>query len=252
MTDTGAADPRLAAALAAYGDSGDTPATRAELLAAVAGARLFVAITASSTAEELVNGLRAESSAEMALVSLMSSDGVRALPAFADTVALRRWRLDVRPVPVDATYLCRAALDDGASAVVLDPGGVAAVLREPDLRALADGYVPVAGADLAVRRTTDELTAPQTPPDAALVAALGRALRDEPVRDARLLDGPAGPVLGVVPKRPLDPPALAALAARLMHRLGADLPAGGLDLAVVPAGGPGYPVRRRRFTRPGR
>lgn len=249
MTDTGAADPRLAAALTAYDD---TPGTRAELLAAVAGARLFVAITASSTAEEMINGLRAESSAEMALVSLVASDGARALPAFADTGALRRWRLDVRPVPVDATYLCRAALDDGASAVVLDPGGVAAVLREPDLRALADGYVPVAGADLAVRRTTDALTAPSASPAPALVAALAQALRDEPIRAARLLEGPAGPVLGVVPQRPLDAPALAALATRLVHRLGADLPVGGLDLAVVPADGPGYPVRRRRFTRPGR
>jgi hypothetical protein len=249
VTDTGAADPRLAAALSAY--DGSLPA-RAELLAAAAGARLFVAITATATAEETVHGLRAESSAEMALVSLVASDGARALPAFADTASLRRWRLDVRPVPVDATYLCRAALDDGATAVVLDPGGVAAVLREPDLRALAAGYVPVAGADLAVRRTSEQLTAPRRAPDGRWVAALAEALRDEPVREARLLDGPAGPVLGVVPRGPLDAPALAALAQRLVQRLGPALPAEGLDLAVVAAGGPGYPVRRRRLTRRGR
>jgi hypothetical protein len=245
MTDQGEADPRLAAALLVH--DGSLPA-RAEVLAALAGARVFVAITATATAEETAaaTGLRAESSAEMALVSVVASDGERALPAFASVADLRRWRLDVRPVPVAAPYLARAALDDGAAAVVLDPGGAGVVLRRADLTALAAGYVPVPGADLAAQRTTAVLTAPAAAPDPAFVAALEAAVRPERPRAARLLDGPAGPVLGIAPRRPLDAGALTALAQRVMLRLGASLPPAGLDLAIVPPAGPGYPLLTRR------
>jgi hypothetical protein len=245
VSDDGKADLRLAAALRAYDGS---PGTRAEVLAAMATARLFVAITATSTAEHVESGtgLRAESSAEMALVSLVASDGARALPAFADTAALKRWRLDVRPVPVGAAYLCRAALDDGAVAVLLDPAGAAVRLDEPDMEALAAGYVPVPGGSVAARRTSESLVEPATPPDPALVEALAEAVEPERLKAARLLDGPSGPVLGVAPRRPLDPAALAALAGRVAARLGDRLPAGGLDLAVVPKRGVGTEVTRRR------
>ena len=245
MTDTGEADPRLAQALSAYDG---TPRARAEALAALAGARVFIAITATSTAEHVAEatGLRAESSAEMALVSIRAGDGERALPAFTDTAALRRWRLDVRPVPVGAAYLARAALDDGAAAVLVDPGGAALVVHADELRALADGYVPVAGASLAARRTSEALTELTTPPDPGLVEALRTALKPERPRAARLLDGPGGLVLGIAPRRDLDPTGLAALAQRVMSRLGPALPAAGLDLAVVPPTGPGYPVVTRR------
>ena len=245
MTDTGEADPRLATALQRYDG---TAATRAEVLAGLAGARVFVAITATSTAEHVEpgTGLRAESSAELALVSVVASDGERALPAFADTAALRRWRLDVRPAPVTAAHLARAALDDGADAVLLDPSHAAVVLRRPELQAIADGYVPVAGAALAARTTDQQLTSPTEPPSPDLVRALAAALTPERPRAARLLDGPHGPVLGISPRVPLDPAALAALAQRVMTRLGPALPTRGLDLAVVPLTGPGHAVITRR------
>lgn len=244
MADDGTADPRLAAALAAHDG---TPASRAEVLAALAGARLFAAITATATAQhaDSATGLPAESSAEMALVTLLAASRERALPAFADTRSLARWRLDVRPVAVDVTYLCQAALDDGCVAVLLDPAGAAVLLDEPELRALAAGYVPVPGSAMAARRTHEALREPALPPDPALVRALHQALRPERLKAARLLDGPGGPVLGVAPRHPLDPADLAALAKRVSERLGADLPGGGLDLAVVPPSGPGRPVTRR-------
>jgi hypothetical protein len=108
--------------------------------------------------------------------------------------------------------------------------------------------VPVAGAPLATRTGTAALAEPADEPDPALVAALAHALRPERPRAARLLDGPAGPVLGIAPRRPLDAAALAALAGRIVSRLGPALPAAGLDLAVVPPTGPGHRVlgRRRR------
>jgi hypothetical protein len=133
--DDGAADPRLAAALASY--DGSAP-TRADVLATLAEARVFVAITATSTAEETTShGLRAESSAEMALISLVASDGERAVPAFLDTAALAGWRSDVRPVPVPVPALARAALDDGAVALLVDPAGARFVVRRAELTAMA-------------------------------------------------------------------------------------------------------------------
>lgn len=249
MSDTGAADPRLAAALVAYARSGSA-AARAEALAAVAGARLFAAVTAISTAEHVDagTGLRAESTAEMALLTLVGTAGGRAVPLFLDAGAAVAFRPGARPVPLPGPEACAAALEDGAVAVLVDPPGAALVLTGADLRELAGGRVPVAGAPLSSARTSSALTAPADA-DADLLRALGEALRDEPVRAARLLAGPDGPVLGVVAERSFTFAQLAALAARVLPRAGvADL-----ALAEVPADGPGVvvpgvvgPVRARR------
>ena len=135
MTDDGTADARLTAALQAY--DGTAP-SRAEALAALAAARVFVAITATSTAEETTaGGLRAESSAEMALVSLVASDGERAIPAFLDVATMAGWRVDFRPVPVPAPARARAALDDGAAALLVDPGGPPLIVGPGDRSAIA-------------------------------------------------------------------------------------------------------------------
>src|SRR5205085_10308410 len=108
-------------------------------------------------------GLRKESSAEMALVSILNPAGERAIPAFPDVTSLKRWRLDVRPVPVATSYLARAALDDGAAAVLLDPSAKAVVIGGPDLQALAAGYLPVPGSTPATRVTTETPSEPSSP-----------------------------------------------------------------------------------------
>ena len=246
--DDGRADAALGRALVAFDGSS---ASRARVLSALAGARVFVAVTATSTAEHVDEGtgLRAESSAEMALLSIASASGERAVPAFPDVASLTQWRADARPVAVSGAYLCRSGLDDGAVAVLLDPLGADVVLAEAEVRALADGYVPVPGSALSFRRTTDALSAPADAPDPDLVRALTAALRPERLRAARLLRGPSGPVLGICPRRDLDPAALAALAQRIISRLGAALPADGLDLAVVPPTGPGLALPLRRWWR---
>jgi hypothetical protein len=241
--DDGAADARLAAALA----SGSRP----EILAAVAGARVFAAITATATAEEVTEqGLRAESSAEMAVL-LIEVERRRALPVFTSVAALRRWRLDARPVPLLGSQACRAALDENADALLLDPAGAAVTLSRAEVRSLAEGWVPISGSGLASRHAETVLHAPAVPVRPELVAAFRRALAGEGLRAARLLEGPDGLVLGVTPRHPLAPGGLAGLAQRVMTRLGPDLPAEGLDLAQVAARGPGVPVLRRRlpFTR---
>lgn len=233
--DTGAPDPRLARAL-------QHPEQVSELHAALVDARVFAAITATATAEHAAEatGLRAESSAEMAVVLLEAPDGSRALPVFPDLLALRSWRVDARPVPLTGAQACAAALDEGATAVLVDPAGAAVTVT--DLATLAAGWVPVPGTRLASRRADTALRPPAAPPPPALVRALRAALQGEGLRSARLLDGPDGPVLGVCAATELAPAELAALAQRLVQRLGADLPATGLDLAQVPRRGPGHEV----------
>lgn len=243
MGDTGEADPRLRAALGAYAATG-SPAARAEALAALAGARLFAAVTATSTAEhvEAGTGLRAESTAEMALLTLVGSAGGRAVPLFLDVGTTVAFRPGARPVPLRGPEACAAALEDGAVAVLVDPPGAALVVTGGDLRELAAGRVPVAGAPLSTARTS--ATALTTPDrvEQPLLDAVAAALRDEPVRAARLLTGPDGPVVGVVAEQALTPAALAALAARVLPRVGVPE----LSLTEVPPDGPGVPVGLRR------
>ena len=107
----------------------------------------------------------------------------------------------------------------------------------------------IAGTGLSSRVAIGQATAPAQVDD-RLLAVLGSALRGEPVRAARVLQGPDSLVLGVVAD--LDPGALAALAARVLPRVRAVLPTGGLDLMVVAPDGPGTPVplaRRGRLHR---
>lgn len=241
MTDTGLADPALAAALGEWA-AGRTPATRARVLALLATTRVFAAVTARSTAEHVDagTGLRAESTAEMALVTLAGSTG-RGIPVFLDVPGVTGFVDGARPVRLTVPEVCRAALDDGSVAVLVDPPGAAFAISGSELTELAAGRTPVAGAPgLSARTAAASLTHPQDP-DPVLLDALAIALRGEKVH-ARLLDGPDGPVLGVVGDR--TPAELAALAARLAPRLPRPL-----DLAAVDDTGPGIPIGSRLLRR---
>ena len=189
------------------------------------------------------HGLRAESKAEMAMMTL-TLDGQSALPVFSSLEQLQAWRPEARPIPMTGAQACQTALEQGAVAIVIDPAGAA--LTVGALADLARGWVPVAGADLAVRHSSTALTALTAAPDPALVTALAAAVRSERVAAARLLQGPDGLVLGVLPRGAADPASLAAMASRVVKALGAALPADGLDLAVIPLSGPGLDLLRRR------
>lgn len=246
--DDGRPDPRLAAALERWAAERDA-AARAEVLAALSGARVFLALAARAIGTEVspTTGLHQERATEMALLSVRAADGSRALPAFSDGHAVQRWRAEARPVRVPGPAACATAVEDGAVALVLDPPTASFVVQTSELVELAAGRVPVPGAGLATRRTGAALTPPAEPPDPRLLAALGQALAGEPVEQARLLDGPDGPVLGVVPAVETGPGELAALAERVRRRAAGALPPAGLDLAAVPPDGPGaeVPLRRR-------
>ena len=144
--DDGGAAPDLVRALAAYARD---PSTYRETLAVLQDTRLLVPVVAVlGAAERGADGLVRDKSSDMATVLMTSSTGRTALMAFTSTGSMRAWRADSRPVPVTLPQAARAALQDGAEALLVDVAGpVQIVVEHHDLRALADGFrmVPVAG-----------------------------------------------------------------------------------------------------------
>ena len=119
--DTGAADPGLTAALAAYAAD---PAREPEVLAALAEARLLVPVVAElGEAESGPDGLTHDKSSDMQAVLVRGTDGRMALLAFTGLEAMQRWDPDARPVPVPARTAALAAMQDGAEALLIDLAG---------------------------------------------------------------------------------------------------------------------------------
>ena len=138
--DHGDAAPALTAALASYaGGSG----SHVDALAAVRASRLLVPVVAVLGEVEVDDhGLAHDKTSDMATVLLQGADGRMALLAFSGTPALRAWDPQARPVPVTARTAAQAALQDGASAIVVDIAGPASfVVEGDDLEGLARGWV---------------------------------------------------------------------------------------------------------------
>jgi hypothetical protein len=138
--DDGTADAQVAAALAAY--DRDPAGGQTTALAALQRARLLVPVVAVlGEVEQDPQGLPREKSSDMATVLLRGRDGRSALLAFTGLTALQRWRADARPVPVRAVDAAKAAVQEGADALVVDVAGpVLFAIEGESLRALADGF----------------------------------------------------------------------------------------------------------------
>ncbi len=107
--DDGTVDPRLAAAL---GDD-------AAVFTALPEARVFVPIVAILGERTPTGG---DKNADMAAVLMTGADGRTALLAFSSIETMTHWNADARPVPVLGADAARAALDEGATALLLDLG----------------------------------------------------------------------------------------------------------------------------------
>ena len=152
--DDGSADPRTAAALAAFGAGlGSEHAA----LTALASSRLLVPVVAVVAATEARNETegpgraqddpgtgtaragRGEHGSETSLPTVVGRDGRPAIPVFTCLDALARWDERARPVPAQAGLVWRAAVD-GSCAVVVDIAGpVPLAVEGARLAALADG-----------------------------------------------------------------------------------------------------------------
>ena len=137
--DDGAAQPELARALAGWAAD---PATYAEVLAVLQRSRLLVPVVAVlGEVEYDADGLAHDKTSDMATVLLQGADGRLALLAFTGTASLTAWDPAARPVPVAAALAARSALQDGASALVVDLAGpVRFVVEGEDLRGLAEEW----------------------------------------------------------------------------------------------------------------
>jgi hypothetical protein len=81
-----------------------------------------------------------DSGSDLALITLGSPHGRRALPVFTSTQALSAWRVDARPVPVAGPRAAQAAVSEGCDLLEIDPAGpVRRVVGRPAVLALAQG-----------------------------------------------------------------------------------------------------------------
>ena len=146
--DDGSASATTRDALArAAQDSG--PAAYLRAVAALCTDRLLVPVVATATRlGETTGGLSSDKEAEMAVVMLRTPDGRRALLAFTGLDALQTWQSAARPVPVTLDHAAATARTEGATAVLVDCAGPAALVIEGEvLAALAAGHRLVETAD---------------------------------------------------------------------------------------------------------
>jgi len=137
--DLGEADPGLARALEVFDRSpGDVEAHRA-VLTRLQGIRLLVPVVALlGEVEHDEHGRAHEKTSDMAAVLMKGRDGRTALLAFTSAETLGQWDPQARPVPVTARQAAQAAIQDQASALLLDVAGpVMFVVEGAELRALA-------------------------------------------------------------------------------------------------------------------
>lgn len=137
-SDDGAADPALAAALAAFGrgDGG-----QAAVIDAVRGARLLIPLVAHAgdTGED-AHGRLVDKTQELSIVTVAAPDGRSVLPAFTSVATMSAWNPLARPVPADGARVALAAASEQTELVVLDPtSDTEFVLRRPAVWAIGQG-----------------------------------------------------------------------------------------------------------------
>jgi hypothetical protein len=208
--DTGAADPELLAALlAVHGSPGEE--TERALLAHAVGARWLVPVVAVAADVDESGPHAVDTRSDMAVVTLTSPDGSRALPMFTSLESLAEWDPNARPVPVRAAAAAQAAISEECHVLVVDVASPhATVLRPSMLWALAQ-----------------EREWQPSHRDAHVAAAVRSAVESEPEVSAHRLEAgePAGAgvlrvVLALEPGLPADH--VGAVATRIGERIATD------------------------------
>jgi SseB protein N-terminal domain len=162
--DDGAADPRIAAILAAYGAGQESEPA---VLTALAGSRLLVPLVeapaeatrvtetagatgatgACATGAAHDDGCDHRAARELAFPTLIGRDGRPALLAFTSLAALMSWRPEARPVPTPAEQVWGTAVGDSCAVVIDVAGPVPIAVDGARLAALAAGAPPPAPQD---------------------------------------------------------------------------------------------------------
>jgi hypothetical protein len=112
--DDGSTPPELAQALAHWRHSGDP----AGVVVALRSARVLVALMSQLDSADPTGS---EKDSHMAAATLIRpQDGRKALLSFTSVAALAAWHPTARPLPVTGIDAARAAISDGAAALLLD------------------------------------------------------------------------------------------------------------------------------------
>lgn len=134
-TDDGSASPILLDALNRFATDHEASA----VVDALTTVRLLIPLVARlGETGPSENGLLADKSSELAIVTVAGPDGRDVLPVFSSVDAMRRWNADARPVPAEAVRVALAAVSEGTELIVLDPGSTTEfAIRRPAVWAIA-------------------------------------------------------------------------------------------------------------------
>jgi len=137
--DNGEADPALLAALL---DFNSEHSNHVDVSNKFALARVLIPLIASlGESGEGSHGHTVDKSAELSIVSVRTPDNQNALPVFTSVASMNRWNPNARPVPNNGRTVALAAVAEGNTRVVIDPGSETEfVLRRTALEAIAQGF----------------------------------------------------------------------------------------------------------------
>lgn len=228
--DDGTADPAWAAVL---GRLAQGEADEADVVRTLSRMRVFAAVvpTVAETSEHEHSGhdhehgetLHGDKAADVALVSLQSRDGRRALPVFTSVPALTSWNPQARPVAAWMPRACLSAVDEGNELVVVDPGAETTfVVRRPAVWALGQqqDWTP-SYQDPSLARAVGSVV-DLVPGLERIGLAPGPGVATQTASGQVLPGGGAGPELKIVafPEPGMDEAGLRLMAATLQQLLG--------------------------------
>ena len=178
--DDGSADARLAQSLIRF-SRGKAPL--AEVVDSLAYARVLVPVVAEGD-ERIVgkHGVEQDHVASTGVVALQAPDGRMALPIFTDVDAMRAWNASARPIPAEGPRAALAAVAEGWSVLILNPGMETVLIPRPAVWALGQGepWRPAVVDGAVVADVRDAIA------DAIPVAGVVRAVDALPGRGAEV------------------------------------------------------------------
>ncbi|MEU3845484.1 SseB family protein [Micrococcus terreus] len=228
--DDGTADPAWAAVL---GRLAQGEADEADVVRTLSRMRVFAAVvpTVAETSEHEHSGhdhehgetLHGDKAADVALVSLQSRGGRRALPVFSSVPVLTSWNPQARPVAAWMPRACLSAVDEGNELVVVDPGAETTfVVRRPAVWALGQqqDWTP-SYQDPSLARAVGSVV-DLVPGLERIGLAPGAGVATQTASGQVLPGGGAGPELKIVafPEPGMDEAGLRLMAATLQQLLG--------------------------------
>ncbi|MDE0573302.1 SseB family protein [Demequina sp. B12] len=135
--DDGTADAHLAQSLIRHSHG---HAHLTEVVDALAYARVLIPVVAKGEQRFVgSHGLEQDAVASTGVVAVQMPDGRAALPVFTDVEAMKQWNAHARPIPAEGPRAALAAVAEGWSSLVLNPGMETILVPRPAVWALGQG-----------------------------------------------------------------------------------------------------------------